>query len=351
MKNLRNLTVLITLIVFSLSNANFCYADDLSWIYERDEAFKKAKEQDKHVLLFFGTPTCANCKGVIRSLTEEPILRKAIDEEYILWYSNYLDYSNNSEAKKYVQEYVNNSNYFPYVFIINPYEPDVVIKRNWGLPAREYPGRPPYSLNDFLSLDLPLNEDLKWNEDKDEVFNLAKNEGKLIFKFVGKGTSSNSQKVIKLLNESPLKELIEKDYILWYSKYDDSKANAEIVTQTEIVTKTPPFIYIIDPNEPDRYIVEEWGNKDTEALNNILIEGLVSNENISLPNNKVTIYDNMLYISNNTDNEVINIYSITGQKVYTTHKKAQSITINASSFPNGILIIHSLEGWSSKVMK
>ena len=334
------------------------------WLRDKEEVFRLAKEQDKYIFLLIGRYSCPNCQKVTIRLEEE--LKKTITEEYILWHSCYDSAARRAEVAEFInQPYQNGTaSYLPLVHIINPNDPHKSITGYWGS----------MSIITLLSLtgyDLPLNESgLTWHENKNEVFRLAKEQNKLVFKFVGRGTSKNSKDVLALLTEDPLRQMLEEHYILWYSKYDDqvtTQSGTEAASETgeenndadtendpeepESITKTPPFIYIINPDEPDVNIVSEWGFKDIEILNDLIEGGIVSNEDYGSSDNKIAIYDNVLYISNNTDNELIRVYSITGQLLYSDNKKEQNMTIDASSFPNGVLIIHSSKGWSSKAVK
>ena len=187
------------------------------------------------------------------------------------------------------------------------------------------------------------DQKLQWHENINEVLQLAKEQKKYVFKLVGKSTSPNSKKLLKQLYESPFEQLLTDNYILWYSS-DISESGS----QTEAVTL--PYISIIDPEKPDELLEENWGVPEAEILEEILKSYTVSNENI-LPNpTKAAIWDNTLLISNQTSNEQITVYSLTGQSIASVRKNDTSVSIDASKFPKGILIIRSSAGWTSKVL-
>lgn len=202
--------------------------------------------------------------------------------------------------------------------------------------------------------DIPA-EELVWNEDKNTVFRLAQEQDKHIFLLVGRPTCKNCQNVIKLLNapNGSLRSMIEENYILWYSFRDDASRKAEVKIYTaefDTIAKLLPFLYVINPNKPEKIVTSAWGGQDAEALANILKSYSVSNEIIrNAPETMVSVAGNSLHISNNIEYEDIRIYTLTGQNVALHHKKGCAISIDASDLPKGLLIIHSSKGWSTKI--
>ena len=346
--------------ILSFSNTFFCAAEDLTWTYDKEEAFRLAKEQDKYVLLFVGNPGCGICNGIIANFTNEQPLRQIIDKEYILWYFDHYNNNNNAEKMKLISMYTTIflgngvAKYYPLIYLINPYDPDNSVKSNWGNPnGHASHNKAPYSLIDFISIKQSLNEGLTWHDNKEDAISKAKQEGKKIFKLVGRGTSGNTKRVIKHLNEDVLKQIIDKNYILLYSDNDAPVAEPELKLysgESAEIAETTPYMYIIDPDEPEKNIVSEWGYKGVAELKEMLENAVVSNEIFERADNIITLTNNMLYISNNIFNEHINIYTINGQQIYSISKKERSITIDASGLPKDVLIIHSSNGWSYKVL-
>jgi len=214
----------------------------------------------------------------------------------------------------------------------------------------------------FINSNYCLAEDLLWSEDKAEVFEMAKEQEKLIFLFVGRETCNNCKGTKALLNEEPLRAIVEGDYIAWYSNHDDVDRKPEVRIYTENILSyaqanpgivTLPLLYIINPNEPEKYIVSEWGYSKTNApeiLMGLLVEHTTSNDIVHASEQKVFMSGNTLNIYNNIPDEHIYVYSIEGKLISSFHKKDNSATFDASRFPKGILIINSSKRWSRKIV-
>lgn len=346
MNHLKNL-ITVVFIAFSLSSNMF--AADLVWYENKEDVFSLAKKDSKHIFLLVGDSTGANCKKVMDHLKDES-LRRVIDNNYVLWYSLRSDTEKQAEVKIYTEEYDNTVTTFPFLYIINPEIPDKAVTSEHGALSVE-------ELRQMISYSLTPSEGIKWYDNKEEVFRQAKEQNKYIFMLVGRSSCGNCKKVISQLNDenAPLKQIIEDNYILWYSFRDDPVIRSEVSSYTaefDAVAQSLPFLYIINPEKANESASSMWGYQNTETLKDMLGIYLVANENMdNLSENKVILAGNVLQISNNTDNEQINIYTVNGQLVSTIHKKDTETMINAFDFPNGILIIHSSRGWSSKVIK
>ena len=348
MNYLKNLfvTAIIFLLLFPSS---YCHAaDDLIWNEgEKEEIFETAREQDRFVLILLGTYSCGWCNQLKNWLNGS--LRKIMDDNYYPWFV-FQDSETHQSISNYTAEYdallavIGKSR--PIILIINPEETDDDFIIFW----------PPESRNEqtvrqkITPPSLLIYQDLNWHEDREDVFKLAEEQGKYILKLVGRATSPNSVKAIKQLNVSPLREILEDNYILWYSS-DVSEANLDgEASAGEEAIKTLPYISIINPEEPDFLLEEVWGYKDGETLEDMLKQYTVSNEKI-LTNNTVFVSGNVLHISNQTLNEQIRIYSLDGQSISTLRKNDYTVTFDASNLPKGVFIIHSSAGWSAKVFK
>ena len=341
----------------------FCIAfiskaqDYTEWVYknwnsDKEKVFKLAKEQDRYIFLFLGRQYCtASGRTSTNFGKPDNPLRPIIDADYVPW--AFQNPTTNLEAisDEYIKEFAidvfeKGASSFPFLFVINPDYPDSYVK--W-LAGESLPNSPNSveRLKNLLTIDLLANSTLTWYTNKDQVFKLAKEQNKYIFKLVGKGTSPNSQKVIKQLNLSVLKDVLVKNYILWYSS--DVSEEMKVMAGEE-VTKTLPFISVIFPEEPDYLLEQLWGYQDDEtALEEILRKYTVSNEKI-LSTNKVSVSGKALLISNQTNNERIRVYSLSGQNIAEFHKNDFSVHIDASDFPKGVLVINSSAGWSAKVL-
>ena len=198
--------------------------------------------------------------------------------------------------------------------------------------------------------DLFEGQGLTWYEKKDEAIRLAKEQGKNIFKLVGKPTSPNSKKVIKQLSVEPLKQLLEDSYILWFSSDVSEVPSNTLESDTNLIIL--PYITVFDPKIPDHVLDVTWGTlaANVERLEEILLtHNTVSNGIIALDNN-IIVASNIMQISNRNNNEQIQLFTITGQWVANIRKNDFTVHIDVSRFPKGTLIVCSSTGWNSKII-
>ena len=332
-------SLIITLLL--LSSPFYCAADDLVWHEgKKEDIFKMAKDQDKFVLAILGSYTCGQCNRAKTWFNGS--LKTIVDNNYFTWFVVH-DSDIYKTLSQYTAEYdallMVIGKPWPIILIVNPDDTDDFIIF-WPPDSRnEQIMRQKITPPGLLSF-----SQLTWYENKEEVFKLAKEQGKYILKFVGRATSPQSKKMMKQFNENPLRDMLEGNYILWYSS-DMSEAKLEAGA-----AKTLPYLSVIYPEDPDNLLEEEWGYKDNKTLEELFKNYTVSNDNIQ-PKDKAFVSGNILYISNQTSNEQIRIYSLTGQSFSTVRKNDFSIRIDVSNLPKGIFVIHSSAGWSAKVLK
>ena len=342
MNSLKSITVFTICTLFMFSGSFFSAAQvTFTWNQDKDEVFKMAKEEDKFILLFVGRPTCPICQRTYGYFTDsEGPLMPVIDENFITWYSYRDDPKRQEEVQVYTAEILQEATLLPLLSIINPDVPGKNVVTQWGSRTVEV-------LQEFLTVDLLTGSKLTWYRDKDKVLELAGKENKSVLKIVGRGTSPNCQKVMQQLNEEPFKKMLEENFILWYSA-DIPEDYRE--KDGEEVTQTLPYISIIRPESPDNLLTELWGVQDDESLEEILKNYTVSNETVLSNNHKVSVYGNVLLISNQTDNEQILVFSLTGKRIASVYKNGFAVRIDTSNFPKGVLIVQSSTGWSTKVL-
>ena len=332
-----------------------------NWSKDKEEAFKQAKEQDKFVLLFVGRPTCPKCKETSELFCNpENSIKTFIEDNFITLYKCYDEEDDRADVFEYIEEYYYEREILglvrqiPWLFIINPdREGESVI--SMYRPYQEWSPDEETMLK-FLSIDLLDANELNWYADEDRVFELANEQEKLIFKFVGSGTSPNSQKVMELLQEAPLKQILDENFILWYVSNDDD-CGCDIILTSEVVSKdmeiipvSLPYISIIDPTYPEDLLEDIWGLQDKESLEELLLKYAVGNEKIPTVNN-VYVSGNLLIISNQTMSEQIGIYTLTGQSIASVRKNDFTFSIDVAHLPKGIFVINSSAGWSAKIVK
>ena len=346
--------------VFLLSCTYFCYAAvPKEWVQIKTIAFKNALDEDKYILLFVGMTGCLNCNNTTDSLTNPALpLKQILDDNYIVWWSddnNPLRRAENEVYSAAIKAEGNahpNTVAFPLIFIINPAEPDISINSLWSSARWNIRGyRGVDSLKNFLTIDLTAGSSLKWYKNEDEVFQLAQQQRKFIFKLDGRGTSEACKKVLKQLEINPLSKLLQDNYILWYSEYNSSALTGVEPLQGEDdnLPVIAPYISIIYPGAPDQIVDAIWGYQDVETLEDFLKSNTVSNEFVASAN-KVTVTGNYIQISNRIRNEQIRVFTLTGQQIASIGKNDYTVTIDASNFPEGVLIVSGSSGWSSKIL-
>jgi len=153
---------------------------------------------------------------------------------------------------------------------------------------------------------------------------------------------------MELIGQEPIKSILEEKYILLFIELTTPMVwpySEEVGDPT-----VPPYIRITNPADWS-YMWTESGLQNLETLEQLLNEAIVPNENVSSQqDNNVFIHKNSLYVSNHTNNEIIKVFSVMGQQVYAFQKKDYQVTIDASLFPKGILIISSSQGWNVKII-
>ncbi len=363
METIKTISVLAICSLFLLIAPFFCEALEYNqwvmdhWSQDKEKTFKTAKEKDKFVLLFVGRPTCPTCKKMSELFCNpaNPI-KKFIEDNFVTFYKC-LD---SEEDRTDVYEYIGQLWYerdtlklvrqIPWLFIINP-DNKAESVASW---YRPYPEFEPddETMMKFLSVDLSIGSALDWYSNEETVFELANAQNKNIFKFVGRGTSPDCQKMMDCLNEEPFKKILHDNYILYYINENDdcgcdvtfsAPENPEEGGETVVF----PYISIINPKDPDKPLKELWGVQEAEGLEAILLKYTVSNEKIFLMN-EIFVWGNTLTISNHTHSEQINVFTMTGQQLASIRKNDFSVRIDTSHFPKGVLIINSSAGWSAK---
>ena len=328
------------------------------WNKDKEEAFKEAKEQDKFILLFVGRPTCGACQDMSEMYCNpENPFKQILDDKYVTLYKWFDDEDDRADIWEYIEEFYKErfeeglNRQLPWLYIINPDREGESVASSY----RPYPEYRPdeETMRKFLAVDLLDGLDINWYVDQDIVLGLAQEQHKNIFKFLGNGTSPNSQKMMKQIMEDPLKQILKENYILWY---DDSDCGCDVFSSTtdestgEVVNYPFPYIAIIDYKYPHYFLEELWGVQDEETLEEILKKHIVSNDKILPDKNIVNVFGDVLFISNNLNNEQIRVFTLSGQQIASIRKKDCTVKIDASSFPKGMLVVNSSSGWSKKIL-
>ena len=328
-----------------------CYNDSPAWMLEnistqwnqesKQDIIQKAKAEDKYIFLFVGRPCCGYCQATISNTNQAAGVQSVWANGYVKWYS-YYDFTAvgaHPDVKEYVRDFVAQPCAFPYIFVLDPYQPDKII-------ASSCAHQTATTIYNMINIKLTPNNKLTWYEEA-EALRLAEAQYKLVFKFIGRATSYNSRKMMESLGEEPIKSLLEEKFILTFTEQ-----TSPIVWPTSEGedAPTPPYITIIDPEKPGQNKTD-WGAHAYENLFDMLEGAVTSNEEITLPkDNYVFINKNTLYVSNLTGAENIQIFTVTGQQVYSFNKTEFQATVDASQFPKGLLIVRSSLGWNTKIL-
>jgi len=141
----------------------------------------------------------------------------------------------------------------------------------------------------------------RWNQEKDEVFKLAKEQDRFILLFVGRTNCPICQRTSDIMTinyhgtqtglrslEGPLKSLIDNNYVPWYSNRDDTVSQKtvqeytaeydELVRQGKVTSL--PFLYVINPDEPEKIVACNWGSRSVEILQSLLTVNLLSDSKL-----------------------------------------------------------------------
>jgi hypothetical protein len=200
----------------------------------------------------------------------------------------------------------------------------------------------------------------EWSHDKEEVFEMAKEQGKHVLLFVGHDQCPVCQYTsgIFLAEKGPLASYLRDHYVGLYCLIANEENRAAVMDYIseywEIRTNGGsvqiPWLYVIDPNKPGQSIRSTYDRQtEAELLQFITLDLPNFNDPIALGEKYVTVLGHILQITNQTINEQIQIFTLTGQRVFSIRKTDFTVNIDVSKFPKGILIIQSTSGWSSKV--
>jgi len=321
------------------------------WSKDKEKAFKEAKEQEKFVLLFVGRPACGACKDMSELLCNpDNPYKEILEENFVTLYKWYDDENDRADVFEYIEglynerEVLKQNRQIPWLFIINPDKPEESVVSSYR-PYQDY--RPDEETMKNFLLDFLTVDHLSWYVNNEAtVLKEAKAQKKFIFKYEGNGTSANGQKMMKQLHDEPLRKILEENYILWFF-YNEDDCGCDIETSPN---DDLPYIAIIDPESPKVLLEELWGYQEVKTLEDILSKYTVSNETFLPDNCLISVWGNVLLISNQTNNEQINVFSLNGQSLASVRKNDFTIRINVSNFTKGVVIIHSSAGWTKKVL-
>ncbi len=76
--------ILIFISILSLGIGALFSEDGINWIHNKDEAFEKAKDEDKDVFVFVTAPEwCENCLWVEKNILPDKKLQKVLNKDFV----------------------------------------------------------------------------------------------------------------------------------------------------------------------------------------------------------------------------------------------------------------------------
>lgn len=108
-----------------------------------------------------------------------------------------------------------------------------------------------------MSLVQSANAETKWVTSKKEAIERAKKQGKFILLMEGNLKCSYCNSAKKLLAAEPLNSLLNDSYILWFAEVSkmEGRPYRDFLPKSDYTAF--PYLYIIDPNDPDKPISQE----------------------------------------------------------------------------------------------
>ena len=336
MKKLKICTVLI-FFLFAYVFSGVAQVWD-EWSHDKDEVFEKAKEADKFVLLFAGLDICPVCQFTSSVfLNEQGPHISYINNDYVGLFSDFSNADSRADIMEYISEYWERRSNgetipVPWLYVINPNKKGEIVKSSFGPQTEAF-------LLQLIKVDLITGRELKWYQDEKEVFKLAEDQGKNIFKLVGKGASPNCQEVMDLLEDNPVKELLEANYILWYKPFEPNPL------ELPYLPLTLPVMSIISPDNPDVVLTELKGVPEQESLEAMIKQYMPVSVG-KMQDVNIFANGNMLYLRSNCPLTAI-IYTVTGAV-------ANQLTIDEGEYTlplsKGIYIVKLSNGLTHKVV-
>ena len=191
---------------------------------------------------------------------------------------------------------------------------------------------------------------MEWITEKSVAIDEARSQGKQVFLLWGRTGCKNSQYVLNLLSDPTLKEIIEKNYVLWFC---DCEKNTRFSSDVaDYISKIKgsialPVICIIDTYDVKHANGLVTGRQELDFLHNMLSE-YVGNDIIT---DEIEVYsaDNNLVIHNDFEKEIISVYSVTGSLIDQFDKTDYNINHSFFAYPKGLVFVRSSLGWVRKV--
>ena len=197
------------------------------------------------------------------------------------------------------------------------------------------------------------SDDQEWYKSRDEAFAIAKEQNKNVLLLYGRTTCIICNTAKQNINNAPINQIIAQSFILWFCDIDTLKKKEEALEYRAHYTDgiPLPLLCTIDPHNPMPALSYSIGGKTVNEIEAMLKDNLpTANEEVAQIPNNAYISDNTLTISNNSANETISVYTIAGQLIDSFDKKDNVITRTIYSYPKGVVVVNSSQGWSRKIV-
>ena len=199
--------------------------------------------------------------------------------------------------------------------------------------------------------DTVIYEGMTWYLNRSAAFNAARSQGKQVLLIWGRTTCGICKGVRQRLGQYPLKPIVDKNYILWFSNCDVHDRNSsEVGNYLAVLTGSValPALCVIDMYDDKVAHGLTTGPKYEAELREILNRYVANDVNTDI-SNKVFVSGNNLFVKSETVYEIISLYSITGSLLDRFYKEGYDITYNLSGFNKGIYIVTGSSGWTQKI--
>ena len=211
---------------------------------------------------------------------------------------------------------------------------------------------------------------MNWYLKKNVAIEEARKQGKQIFLLWGRITCPDCQWVKQKLSTPPFKDIIDENYVLWFSSneiytFDSEEVGNYLAPLKNMERHYYPVNCVIDSFDftvasgfmfgPDfslgkvsyEYETDLYHRELTALLNNHVSNDIIYNRNTA--DGIIYIVDNNLAINSKSADEIISVFTLAGSLIDRFNKTGYEITRNLSRYPKGILIVSGNSGWTRKV--
>jgi len=208
--------------------------------------------------------------------------------------------------------------------------------------------------NKVYAQDKETFEGMTWYLKKSVALDSARSQGKQVFLVWGSTTCAYTRSVRQRMAVSPILQIVNEHYILWFSDCEIYFRSSPEVT--DYLSGLPssvtlPAICIIDTYD----VKIGYGLKTGPQYSDELLEMLnryVGNEFVSGKNSvsgSAYISGNKLVIKSESADEIISVFFVTGLLADRFHKTELEATRDLSKYSKGFFMVTGSSGWTQKI--